>query len=782
MKKQILLFLIALLPALSVSAQNKVTLKGYLKDGSDGEGLIGATIFAKEAGTGAVTNVYGFYALTLPAGQYTFTFSYVGYQSVTQTIDLQDNATLNLELTSADTRLEEVVVTGEAEDEALRTVEMSTIKLKMAQIKKMPQFLGETDIIRSIQLLPGVTTVGEGATGFNVRGGNIDQNLILLDEAPIYSSSHLFGFFSIFNGDAVKDVKLYKGGIPANFGGRLSSVLDVRQKEGNNKNFAMTGGIGAVSSRLTLEGPIVKDKASFMLAGRRSYVDLFLLLSGDEILEESSLFFYDLNTKLNWKIGEKDQVFLSGYFGRDAFNYAGLFGADWGNTGLTFRWNHVYGSKLFSNVTAIYSDYRYKLSSSGTDNAFEWTSNILNYKLKADFTWFAGPKNTLDFGASLLRYKFKPGLVESQDFNLEMDHKHALETAIYVSNEQKAGEAWTLKYGLRYSFYTHFGEAIVHTYETGVPKTPETITESKFYKSGEIVQTYGGFEPRLSMNYRLNPEVSLKASYNRTRQYIHLISNTTAATPLDVWTSADKHIKPAIADQLALGYFRNFKKSEYEFSTEVFYKISQDLVDYKNGAQLLFNSKLEAELLTGKGRAYGLEVMLKKQKGRLNGWLSYTLSRAEIRVDSDIEVERINNGNWYPSNYDKLHDLSAVLSYDLNEKWTLSANFAYMTGRPVTYPDSKYEYDGITAAHFGNRNGARTPDYHRLDFSANYEKKKPGSRLQSSWNFSVYNLYGRKNAYSVYFRANEDNPQQTEAVRLSILGSILPSVTYNFKF
>lgn len=763
--------------------QPKFTLKGYLKDAENGEGLLGATVYVKELRTGTATNLYGFYSLSLEAGTYTISYSYIGYTPIQKTVNLTTDQTLTVELQAEGTELEGVEVTAEAEDEALQTVEMSVVKLEMAAIKKIPQFLGETDIIRSIQLLPGVTTVGEGATGFNVRGGNIDQNLILLDEAPIYSSSHLFGFFSVFNGDAVKDVKLYKGGIPAIYGGRLSSVLDIRQKEGNMKKFSGSGGIGAVSSRLTLEAPIIKDKSSFMISGRRSYADLFLIFSRNEAMRKNKAYFYDVNAKFNYQFSDKDRLFISGYFGNDVFGFGQNFAAKWGNRSGTIRWNHLFSDRVFANFTGIYSNYEYKLGVPSGANAFDWTSHIYTMNLRSDFTFFANPKNTLDFGLSALRYRFEPGLVTSDNFpNLEIDKKFANEFGIYISNEQTIGDNLTLKYGVRYSLYQHMGKATVYEYTDGEPMTTKSITDTLFYDQNKVIQSYGGFEPRFSLNWRLSPKNSVKLSYNRTRQYIHLISNTTAATPLDIWTSSDKHIKPAIADQVAMGYFQNFKNNQYELSAEVYYKELQDLVDYKDGAQLLFNETLEADLLSGKGRAYGLEIMLKKQKGRFTGWLSYTLSRSEIRVDSDLPEDRINNGDWYPSNYDKLHDLSAVLSYDINEKWSISANYAYMTGRPITYPDAKYEYEGITVGNYGNRNGARTPTYHRLDFSANYEKIKPNRKWQSSWNFSIYNVYARKNPYSIYFRQNEDNYRQTEAVQLSILGTILPSATYNFKF
>ena len=763
-----------------------VTLSGYITDAESGEALIQATVVIPEVGKGTYTNEYGFYSLTLPPAIYQIRISYVGFATIDQELDLSRSISLNFELQNEGIKLEEVVISAEAEDDHVTQVEMSTIKLNILDIKRMPQFLGEVDIIRSIQLLPGVTTVGEGATGFNVRGGNVDQNLLLLDESPVYNSSHLLGFFSVFNADAIKDVKLYKGGMPANYGGRLSSVMDVRQKEGNNKRFSSEGGIGLLSSRLLLEAPIVKDKGSFMVAGRRSYMDLFLKLSNDSTINSNTLFFYDLNTKVNYRLGEKDRIYLSGYFGNDVFGFQDLFKFQWGNTSASLRWNHLFSDKLFSNFTLIYSNYTYQIgipegSNSGTD-PFDWTSNIINYNFKADFGYFINPTNTLDFGLSVLKYRFEPGDVNFLGTNPNFDdfklaYEYAVESAAYFSHEMKIGDQLTLQFGLRYSLFQNIGEGVVYQYEEGLPKNESTIVDTLTYGNGEIIQAYGGLEPRLSANLRLSGQSSMKISYNRTRQYIQLISNTTSATPIDVWKPSGPHIKPAIADQVAVGYFRNFKNNMYETSLELYYKRFQDLVDYKDGAQLLFNPTLETELLSGKGRAYGLELFIRKQKGKLSGWLSYTLARTER------QVEGINNGEFYPANYDKLHDISLVTIYNLNKRWDISANFAFMTGRPITYPDARYTYNGLVIPNYSNRNGARTPAYHRLDISATLSPKhKENKRWEGSWNFGAYNVYARRNPYSIFFRQNADNPQITEAVRLSVFATVIPSVTYNFKF
>lgn len=779
------ILLLGLIGAPPLFSQDTYTLSGRIQDASSGEVLIQATIQVPELQMGAYTNEYGFYSLSLPEGTYSVRFSYIGFASITREITLTSSQSLDIELEQEGVQVDAVVISAEAEDENVSQVEMSTVKLNIMQVRKMPQLLGEVDIIRSMQLMPGVTTVGEGATGFNVRGGNVDQNLILLDESPVYNSSHLLGFFSVFNADAIKDVKLYKGGIPAKYGGRLSSVMDIRQKEGNNKQFAMTGGIGLLSSRLTVEAPLQKEKSSFMISGRRSYMDLFLKLSNDPDINSNTLYFYDLNAKVNYTLGDKDRLYLSGYLGNDVFGFQEDFRFQWGNQTGTLRWNHLFSDKLFSNFTAIYSDYEYLIGipeSSGESDPFEWTSHIYNYNLKADFGYFLNPQNTIEFGASALLYRFQPGdvdfLGDRTNFNdFALEHEHAMEYAAYLSNEQKIGSKLTLKYGLRYSLFQNIGSGTVYKYAEGVPRSETSIVDTLQYGSREVIKSFGGLEPRLAVNYRLDDESSLKASYNRTRQYIHLISNTTAATPIDVWKPAGSYVDPATADQVAFGYFRNFSNNMFEASVEVYYKQFKDLVDYKDGANLLFNQTIETELLSGDGRAYGAEVLIRKNKGDLTGWLAYTLSRTER------QVEGINNGEYYPSNYDKLHDVSLVLNYQISKSWDIGANFAFMTGRPITYPDGRYTYDGITVPVYSNRNGARTPAYHRLDLSANLNpRKNEGRRWKSTWNFGVYNAYNRRNPYSIYFRQNETNPTVTEAVQLSIFGSIIPSVTYNFQF
>ncbi|MFN7118290.1 MAG: TonB-dependent receptor [Saprospiraceae bacterium] len=775
-----LLAVLFLMTALSGFAQEKVTLSGHIRDASNGEQLIGANVFLKDQGTGASTNVYGFYSLSVAPGTYEVLVSYLGFQNKTLQVELTANKTLDIELDPEGVVINEVVVTAKQADRNVQDIEMSVERLNAAQIRQIPQVLGEADLIRSIQLLPGVSTVGEGATGFNVRGGNVDQNLILLDEATVYNSSHLFGLFSVFNVDAIKDAKLYKGGIPARYGGRLSSVLDVRQRDGNKKNLAASGGIGLIASRLTVEGPIQKDESSFMIAGRRSYGDLFLKLTPD--LNDNVVYFYDLNAKVNFKLGEKDHLYLSGYFGKDVFNFGDDFASDWGNTTASLRWNHLFSSKLFANFTAIYSDYGYSFGVPDGTQAFDWDSRIFNHVLKGDLSYFFSPTSKLEFGAEGNYYRFHPGNArgvgsESIFNEINIQHQYALEAAAYISYEHEPIKNLTLQYGLRYSLFQRLGKENIYLYENGVPTDKNAIIDTVAYGSWEPIKTFSAPEPRFSANYVLNNENSIKFSYNRMQQYIHLVSNTTSATPVDIWTPSGKYVKPATVDQVALGYFRNFKNNMYEASVEGFYKNFKNLLDFKDGAELLLNETLETELLTGNGRAYGLELSVRKNEGVLTGWISYTLSRSERKVPG------INEDEYYPSNYDKTHNLSITGAYKLNEKWNFSANFAYATGRPITYPESRYEYDGIIIPHYGNRNGARVPDYHRLDIGAQYIPNPDSQkRWKSSWDFGIYNVYGRRNAYSIFFRQNEDNPLQTEAVRLSIFGSLLPYVTYNFSF
>ena len=645
----------------------------------------------------------------------------------------------------------------------------------------MPALLGEIDVVRSIQLTPGVSTVGEGATGFNVRGGGIDQNLILMDDAPVYNSSHLFGFFSIFNPDAVKDVKLYKGGIPAQYGGRLSSLLDVKLKEGSLEKFGVNGGIGSVSSRLSIEGPIVKNKGSFILAGRRSYADIFLKLSPD--LKDNQAYFYDLSGKANYNITKKDKIYFSGYYGRDVFVFGKEFQNSWGNTLTSFKWNHLFSHRLSTDISAIWSKFDYQLGVPQGSQAFLWKSYIENANLKTDFRYTLASNSILNFGASFTQYNFDQGqmspLGNASIFDpVTMPMQYGEEYAVYLSNDFTVSDKFSIDYGVRYSGYNFLGaNQKVYTYETTELGKQKTPIEGKTYTKGESVKLYHNFEPRISSKYKISESSSVKLSYNRTAQYIHLLSNTTAASPLDIWVSTTNNIKPQIGDQIAGGYFKNLKNNTFEISAEIFYKDMQNQIDYINGAQLLLNKHVEADLLYGKGRAYGLELYAKKKEGKFTGWISYTLSKTEKKING------ISNNNYYRAKYDKPHNLSVVAMYDLSNRWSISGNFALSSGVTTTFPDARFEYQGIIAPHnsTGERNNYRLPSYHRLDFSATY-KFKNSKRFKSELVFSLYNVYGRKNPYTIYFRQNKDNSQKTEAVRLSILGSPIPSLTYNFQF
>lgn len=785
MKKLFLLLLVT--ASFSINAQEKFTISGYAKDAKNGEALIGVTVYKKNSQIGTSTNEYGFYSLTLPKGQDTIVFSFVGYKTVFKPVNLTSNQTLSLDIAEEGKELEEVVISSEREDKNIKSMEMSVAKLDIKQIQKMPALLGEVDIVKSIQLLPGVTTVGEGASGFNVRGGNIDQNLVLMDEAPVYNSSHLFGFFSIFNPDAVKDVKLIKGGIPAQYGGRASSVLDIRMKEGNSKKLEVNGGIGSIFSRLSIEAPIFKDKASFIVAGRRSYIDVLakpILAQRQPSLKDAKFYFYDLTAKLNWRINDKNTVFASGYLGRDVFGAGFTF--NWGNTTGTVRWNHIFNSKLFMNLTTFYSNYQYQLGfkNEGNDQKFEWKSNIINYSFKPDFTYYLNNKNTIKFGAQGILYTFKPGeaIITSQNgdkSNISLDNQYGAEYAGYIDNEQKLSNRFTLQYGFRWSFFNYLGKGTKYTYRDTIPNESKPLDKEEKIADGKNIATYNTPEPRLAVNYTINDKSSVKLGYNRMSQYLHIVSNTAASTPLDIYTPVTNNIKPLISDQITLGYFRNFKDNMFETSAEIYYKDLQNQLDYVDNANLLLNPQLESDLIQGKGRAYGLELYVKKTKGKFTGWISYTLSKTER------QVRGISNEEWFLSKYDRTHNVNTVLIYDLNKYFSFSANFVYQTGTPATFPTAKVEVQGYVIPYNtdNKRNNYRNTPYHRADvgITCNLAPNNKKGRKHAIV-VSVYNVYNRRNAFSIYFRNNPDYPVNTEAVRYSVIGSIIPAITYNFKF
>lgn len=781
MKTPIRLILLAVFTgifAFSVNAQTseKVTLSGQIRDAETGEDLIGSTVFIKELKTGVAANIYGFYSLTVPKGKYTVEYSFLGYQTTTKTLDLQANLKMDVELGSSATKLKEFEVVGEAENKNVETVRMSTVSMKMETIKQIPALMGEVDVLRVIQLLPGVQSGGEGSTGFYVRGGGIDQNLILLDEAPVYNPAHLFGFFSVFNQDAIKSADLYKGGIPARYGGRLSSVLDVRMNDGNSKKLTVKGGVGLLASRLTIEGPILKDKISFIVSGRRTYADLlFRTFTTNEAQKNTKLYFYDLNGKMNWRINDKNRVYVSGYFGRDALGAGDLFNIGWGNTTLTARWNHVFSDKLFSNLSFIYSNFDYKLGIPSGPNEFEWTSKIINYSLKNDYNYYLNPKNTVQFGFQTTYHHFKPADVipgaENEGFNeVRFFNRYAWENGIYLSNEQKFGALFTAEYGLRLSSFSNVGKDTVYKYDENFENVGYDA-----YASGDIYNTFFGIEPRLGLKYTLNEVSSVKASYNRMYQYLHLATNTTGGAPLDLWMPSSKNLKPGVADQVALGYFRNLKKNTYEASVEGYYKWLQNQVDFKDNAQLLLNKQLDGDIRQGKGWSYGLEFYVKKQKGKMTGWISYTLSWAYR------QNQWINNGNKYFSPAHRTNNLAIVWNYKLNKKLNLAANWVYSTGAPITTPTGRFEYGGIINPVYADRNSAKMPDYHRLDVGLDWKlgKNLEKKRFQNTLNFSIYNVYNRKNAYAINFVEDADNPGITNAQKTYLFG-VIPSITWNF--
>lgn len=787
---QLCILLSICMVSISSKAQERVTISGKISDKITSESLIGVSVYIKALKSGATTNEYGFYSLTVPKGTYTIDITYVGYGGQNIKVDLTDNLKKDFLLLPDQHSLAEVTVNGSKKSAEIRRPEMSVNKLSAQDIKQMPVVLGEVDVIKSILQLPGVTNAGEGQSGFNVRGGSADQNLILLDEATVYNSSHLFGLFSVFNADAINDIKLYKGGIPARFGGRLSSVLEIYQKEGNKNNYGFNGGIGLVASRLMFEGPVNAGKGSFLLAGRSSYGHLFLKLTDIK----SSAYFYDLNTKFSYKLNAKNQIYFSGYFGRDVFNLNKDFINTYGNSVFNLRWNKLFNDRLFSNLSVIYSDYDFGVELDIAD--FKWKSGIENIKVKYDFKHYVNNNLKLTYGLNAQRYKFNPGTISPIGDNAQVNgeqlaKKYAFEPAIYLDVEQSLGKKVSINYGLRYSSFFRLGQQQMFTYannEAVVFNDELKIYEKavpigvKAYKRNETIASFTNLEPRLSISYAFDENSSFKASYNRMAQYLHLLTNTQSPTPLDVWAPSDNFLKPQSLDQIAAGFFRNFSHDSYTFEVEAFYKKIKNKVDYIDGTDLIANRAIEQVVLNGIGRSYGAELMLRKNVGRLTGWLSYTLSRAEQRTPARKTGETgINNGEWYKSAADKLHNMSITSSYKWNDKWRLGAIFALQSGQPVTYPVGRYQFEGIDVPNFGLRNQNNLPIYHRLDVSATYTPKATKQKnWQGEWVFSIYNIYNRQNAANISFTQNRETGVN-EAKRLSIFGAV-PSFTYNFKF
>lgn len=760
-------------------AEKGISVSGYVKDAKTGEMLIGATVFVRELKVGIVTNQYGFYSLNIMQGSYTLDFSYVGYKTQTLTIELKEKKTLNIEMLEETQQLDEVVVKSDKPENKIKRAEMSISKIDMKTVKKIPTLMGEVDVVKAIQMLPGVQASSEGSSGFNVRGGGVDQNLIVLDEATVYNASHFIGLFSVFNNDAVKDVKLYKGDIPAAFGGRLSSLLDVRMKEGNMKYFTGAGGIGMLSSRLTLEGPIIQDEASYIFSARRTYFDQFFKLSSDPKINGTTLYFYDINLKLNYIINDKNRIFLSSYGGKDELG-TDLAKFGYGNNTITFRWNHQYSGVLFSNLTAIVSNYNYKLGSpEGAFNSFIWVSGLNDYSLKMDYNYYPNPDNTIKFGASSTYHYFDPGFISGVGdttkniFNsYHMPKHHALEHAFYASNEQNVTENLTLKYGLRYTIFQNYGSDRVYNFDNNYK-----VIDSTDYSTGSLIHQYThGLEPRLAANYRLNDVSSLKASYSRTFQYIQLASNSASGTPLDIWFPASPNVKPQQCDQYAVGYVRNLFDNKVEFSVELYYKDLKNVIDFRDNANLFLNEQLEGELRYGKGYSYGTELLLQLNDEKINGWISYTYARARRKIND------VNYNFEYSPTFDRPHNVNIVLNYQISKRLSVSCNWVYITGTPLTYPEGKTEYQNAVIKRVSLRNAYRMPDYHRLDLSVNLKAKKHKWMFwDGEWNFSIYNVYNRHNPWAINFKPDEKNPNITKAYS-TYLFPIIPGITYNFNF
>lgn len=751
----------------------KYTISGYIKDADNGETLIGATVFVKELRVGAAANIYGFYSLSLAPGKYTIEYSFMGYSKQVRQLELNQNVVISMELSPEVKVMQEVTVTAERADKNIKQAEMSTARLDMKTIRQIPALMGEVDVIKAIQMLPGVQATSEGTSGFSVRGGGLDQNLIVLDEATVYNASHLMGFFSVFNNDAVRDVKLYKGDMPANYGGRLSSVLDVRMKEGNNKQFKGTGGVGLISSRLTLEGPIVNEKTSFLVSGRRTYADLFFPLFSDEDLKKSIMYFYDLNLKMNHQINNNNRLYLSAYLGRDIFGQKGNSKAGFGNKTATLRWNHQFSQKLFSNLTAIASNYDYSLSTEQGGGKYVWKSNLLDYTVKTDFNFYPNPNNEIKFGVSATLHELDP--IDAWIYTKESDttmrfpsmKNYELEYAAYISNQQKIGEKVTLKYGLRYTLFQNIGKSTLNNFD----ENHEYIGSTE-YKKGEVFHSYPAWEPRLGIMYNINNVSSVKASYSRTYQFLQLASVSNGGMPLDYWFPSNNNVKPQKSDQFGIGYFRNFSNNKFETSIELFYKQMDNVIDFKDHTSTLFNSRLEGDIRTGDAYSYGAEFLIRKNEGKLNGWVSYTLSRA-IR-----KIPEINNGKEYSAPYDKPHNVNVVLNYNVTRRFTVSANWVFASGTPITFPVGSFEVENTAIPIYSERNEYRMRNYHRLDLSATVKgKERPGRFWNGEWVFSVYNAYGRHNDWMLNF-----DLEKGKAERTYLPFVFFPAITYNFNF
>ena len=768
----IIILLFCIVPRANAQAGNHI-LSGHIRNGATGEALAGATVYVLPAGTGTTSNALGFYSLALPEGKHSIGYNFLGYSQHEEKIELAGNTTLDISLVPEAVAIDNIVVNSVRPNANVVMPEMSTAILSAQAIKSIPALMGEVDIVKAIQLMPGVQSVAEGSTGFSVRGSNYDQNLILLDDATIYNTSHLMGFFSVFNNDVVQDVKLYKGDMPAAYGGRLSSLLDVQTRDGNDHKFAFTGGIGLISSRLALEGPLVKEKVSVIAAGRRSYFEVFKPFSKE--LKDKTAHFYDLNLKVAYKINPNNRITLSGYMGDDKYGMEGA-SLDFGNKAYSLRWSHVFNWRFNSVLTFTGSKYNYDISTRFVEQVSEKaTSEMGNYGLKADLTHTIGYANRLNFGYHILRHSSMPGHFRGTGNNnilatMRLPENYALEQAAYISNETKIREKLILKYGLRFTGF--------HNISNGKPVNyleNYMVAHTETYVRGRIYNNQYSWEPRLGVLYAFNDRNSVKASYTRTSQFIQMASNSSAGSPLDVWFQASQNVRPQLSDQYSLGYYRNFADNEYELSVEAYYKDFRNAIDFKDHADLVLNENIEEEFRFGTGYAYGFEVMLRKNGGRLNGWISYSFARSMKKIDE------VNNEKWYRSPFDKPINISIVASYRISPEWTVSGTWVCYSGTPTTFPEGRYRIENNYVPIYGERNTARFPTYHRLDLSATWTLSKPESKFYSDLNFSIYNVYGRKNPWMVYFKWDEATPD-TLYGEMMYLFAFVPSVTWNFKF
>ncbi len=770
----------------------KFSVKGYVRDLETGEPLIGSTIILSGTSQGVATNNYGYYSLTLPPDTYELSCSFIGYKSDTLTLDLRNNLSHTFELSLRSSELAEITVSSREPEYNIKSIIPGVNTLNLQTDGQIPYFLGEVDVLQGALLMPGIRTIGEDASGINVRGGEVDQNLLLLDESIIYNPNHFYGLISVFNPEAVNSIEIMKGFMPPSYGGRVSSVITINQKEGNDEEFSVTGGVGLVSARLIAEGPIKKKISSFIVSARQSIADLSVLGNTSSGLSRNTANFQDFNAKVNWKLNSTNTVYLSGYFGNDR-NRTGFNAIrNWGNRNLSVRWNHLFGPRLFSNFTNTISEYIYRVTDPQEAGSFVGRSSIINYSSKADLAFTISPQHELTFGGGTIYHRLSPGERIPFDENassrpFSLDTENALESSAYIGHEWSIGNKFTTLYGFRFSSLLNLGPATVFSYNPDKERNTSNIIDTTLFQKGEVIKHYYGLEPRISTNFKINDAQSIKASYTRTYQYLHLISNTVIPSPTDIWKISDQYVPPTRSDHYSLGFYQNLDDNMFETSIEVYYKALDNIIEYKNGANLLFNPNMETEILTGIGRSYGLEVFAKKNHGRLTGWFSYTLSRAELKVETPFPEQTINAGRFFPANHDKLHDFSLATILKLGERWAASGTFNFSSGRPVTLPAGKYEFEGNLVPHFQDRNQNNLPSYHRLDLSVKWsgkQFKRDGSpkKYKDYWTFVLYNVYGRANAYSLIFRKSETDPNLTEAIPFTIFDSPIPAITYNFKF